>query len=594
MRNVNVLEYFLDTPLKYRKADKKHNTISNVDRLPPDLSKGLPLRFSKKIEASNQFAYLIEYESRFLGQIPIHAPNAKIVKHRAYSTATIFEGKSVFEVVTDSAGVDIKGWHSLPVRYNGYQYANIFSHPSALLRFVHGSLVALKSIHQYGIVHCDIKEDQLCIPFKINLSKSKKIYHIEPNFANITIIDFGVSLWNMCQPVNNMINPIPLKVSKNWMRGDYSDLEEQSYRGRGFAEAAVNQVKFHKKYQHYSFAEALQDTDCGMDLYSFGYLLMCLISEDIKRLDVDDKAWGVFWGGFEKWIKDELMDHEYGLVHPYSRNNLPHDTYIKQIETWISQVDHVLGYSSEHLVFEVDNKKLMMEIRDKESPLVSEIRISKKNKYSIKKILTGIILIPLILFILLIIMVDDSATTTSSLPTPIHDHYIITTATIQDTKSGLTWRYCPVGRFGTTGECVGETSLLNYSEMLKAIDKLNTQNNSLGIQGKWRLPTLKEIETIKLCNKSMTTLTIANKPTNISYTCKVSTNAKSSGFFDDIAFPYLANTSIWSSNRVSKTDMTLFDNQEEGYWTVNLSSGSIAKTTPKEKKAALLILDTSK
>lgn len=201
VRNIDVLECFLSTPLNYRKADKKRNIISNVDRLPPDPSKGLPLRFSKKIEASHQFSYLIEYESRFLGQIPIHAPNAKIVKRRAYSTATIFEDKSAFEVVTDSAGVDVGRWHSLPVRCNGLQYANIFSHPGALLRFVHGNLIALKSIHQYGIVHCDIKEDQLCIPFKINLSKNKKIYNIEPDFANIAIIDFGVSLWNMCQPV---------------------------------------------------------------------------------------------------------------------------------------------------------------------------------------------------------------------------------------------------------------------------------------------------------------------------------------------------------------------------------------------------------
>lgn len=65
-------------------------------------------------------------------------------------------------------------------------------------------------------------------------------------------------------------------------------------------------------------------------------------------------------------------------------------------------------------------------------------------------------------------------------------------------------------------------------------------------------------------------------------------------FFDNIAFPYLANTGIWSSDKVSQTDMALFDNQEEGYWTVNLSNGSIAKTTPKEKRAALLILDTNK
>lgn len=366
-----------------------------------------------------------------------------------------------------------------------------------------------------------------------------------------------------------MINPIPLKVSENWMRGDYSDLKEQSYRGRGFAEATVNQIKFYHEHEHYSFEKALQDTDCGMDLYSFGYLLMCLISEDIKRLDVDYIAWNIFWGEFQKWIKDDLMDHEYGLVHPYSRSNLPHDTYIAMVEKWIAQVDTVLGYSSERLTFEVNNEKLMKKVKDKESKLayiadadIEEYEaIQKPKKSKIKKIIAGIILIPVVLFILLMIMVDDDtapsqesiktetninsvALTTATqditkavtdtpitLPTPVYNHYILTANTVQDTKSGLIWRYCPVGRFGSTGECMGETSLLTYPEMVSEIDNLNTQNKSLGIQGAWRLPTLKEIETIKLCDKSITALTIDNKPVDISYACKSLANAKSSDFF---------------------------------------------------------------
>lgn len=634
----DVLEYFLNTALNFRTANQEKNIISTVDRLPQGQDR--PPLFSKKIEATQSLSYLISYEIGFLEKILRFAPNAKVVKLR--KTSGEYSAKqAVHEILTESAGVDAGIWSLLPVRLkrNSRHYKNIFSHPAILLRFVKGSLIALKSIHEHGIVHCDLKDDQLCIPFAIKEFNDKKSYLITPDLTQITLIDFGTALWELC-PIDHATNPTPFAIPTLWRQ---NQLDGQDYRGRGLIEVCAMQAEYYHEHRKYDFAKACQAVNCGMDLYSFGYLLKCMMAENledsIEQHPSEEHVWQVFFGEYERWT-DELMKHEFGLCEPYNKNHLPHDDYIAKVDEWIARVDEVLGYPCEQLTFVVNNTKIIKNIKDKETKLVNgNIGLSpaplKKSK-TMMAIKVMVILFALIgvLFVVMMILlptntdsnqtqpahsteevavassdVDIMATKTDAsevqeaqetqqtaqtndkadiaLPAPTHAHYTLTAHSVHDSKSGITWRYCPVGQSVEAGRCTGEALHLTHEEVNEKINSLNTQNITLGIQGKWRLPTLKEIDTIKLCNKKMTTLNLNNQQTQISYACE----AGSKNTFDAIAFPNI-DTTIWSSDKVSQKDLALFDNQDEGYWVVDLSKGSIAKKVAHEQSVALLVLET--
>lgn len=614
----DVLEYFLDTELNFRTADKDKGIISTVDRIPQ--GKGLPPLFSKKIAASHWSSYLISYEIGFLEKTLRFAPEARVVRLRKTNNEYMANSQVIYKILTESAGIDSDKWSLLPVQlqHNGRHYKNIFSHPAVLLRFVRGSLIALKSIHKHGIVHCDFKGDQLCIPFSIQQSKDKRTYTITPNFDQITIIDFGTALWELC-PIDHATNPSPFKVPSNWQQGR---LDGQEYRGGGLVKASAEQIEHYKTHKKYNFAKACQDVDCAMDLYSFGYLLKCMLAENledsIEQHPSEADLWGVFFDEYQKWT-DELIKYEYGFFGSYTKDNLPHDDYIAKINEWLRRVDERQGYPSDQLVFVVNNARIIKNIKEKESKLVSG-NVALQSKAGSKAKLIGVIFGLGILLLLVLwvlppseidkenlgtegtpsITTEPSTDTTAQaeppkeeamsaeipLPTPLNSRYSLTARTVHDTKTDITWRYCPVGQVWEAGRCMGQAAHLTYQEAKQQIDMLNAQSITLGIQGKWRLPTLKELDTLKLCDKKMTTISINNQSTEVAYAC----NQGSLNAFDTVAFPNI-DTAIWSSDVVSKNDLALFDNQDKGYWVVNLSKGSIAKKTADEQSIALLVLD---
>lgn len=608
----DVLEYFLNTELNFRTADKEKGIISTVDRIPQ--GEDLPPLFSKKI-ASKWLSYLISYEIGFLEKIRRFAPKARVVQLRKTSNQYAANSQVIYEILTESAGIDSDKWSLLPVQlqHNGRHYKNIFSHPAVLLRFVRGSLIALKSIHECGIVHCDFKGDQLCIPFSIQQSKDKRTYTITPNFDQITIIDFGAALWELC-PIDHATNPSPFAVPINWQQGR---LDGQEYRGRGLVKASAEQAEYYKTHKKYNFTKACQDVDCAMDLYSFGYLLKCMLVENledsIEQHPNEADLWSVFFNEYHEWT-NELIKYEFGFFDSYTKDNLPHDDYIAKIDEWLRRVDERQGYTSDQLTFVVSNTKIIKNIKEKESKLaIGNVGLQPKTANKTKLVMMifcGVVMISLLALWVLpssetsneavnnqdASLIDITAqvelpkaevvSTEISLPTPLNSRYNLTTHTVHDTKTDIIWRYCPIGQAWGAGQCMGQAAHLTYQEAKQQIDTLNAQNNMLGIQGKWRLPTLKELDTLKLCDKQMTTVSINKQPTEVAYAC----NQGSSDTFDAVAFPNI-DTAIWSSDAVSKSDLVLFDNQDKGYWVVDLSKGSIAKKTVDEQSMALLVLD---
>jgi hypothetical protein len=78
-----------------------------------------------------------------------------------------------------------------------YTDSATLSHPfqrsDAFLRLIRACLVALKQIHEHRIVHCDIKEDNICIPYAPNPfpGDGRKI---RLEFEKLKLIDFAFSI----------------------------------------------------------------------------------------------------------------------------------------------------------------------------------------------------------------------------------------------------------------------------------------------------------------------------------------------------------------------------------------------------------------
>ena len=72
----------------------------------------------------------------------------------------------VGSVTTQDAGLTIEQWLAIRPRYaNGQVLAHPFQSAQAFVQLTRACLLALQEIHSHGIVHCDIKADNICIPY---------------------------------------------------------------------------------------------------------------------------------------------------------------------------------------------------------------------------------------------------------------------------------------------------------------------------------------------------------------------------------------------------------------------------------------------
>lgn len=100
-------------------------------------------------------------------------------------------------VQTYDAGITVDHWATLlPLERDGALFKNVFEDCAHWWALARHTLLALDAIHELGLVHLDLKADNVCIPVGPlgfdPCAGSERSLH--PRFGDITLIDFAFSL----------------------------------------------------------------------------------------------------------------------------------------------------------------------------------------------------------------------------------------------------------------------------------------------------------------------------------------------------------------------------------------------------------------
>lgn len=141
--------------------------------------------FKDKIKGCYQAAKLIQEAS------PIHSGDTPLNQRRGRKT----------EIHTIHAGPDLADWRRMKLQANREHVSHIFAYPANFLRLAKSLLAALRHIHSNGLVHCDIKADNIALPVVWTpLPGNEEKYQLTPQWDSLVFIDFGFSLRNDAQP----------------------------------------------------------------------------------------------------------------------------------------------------------------------------------------------------------------------------------------------------------------------------------------------------------------------------------------------------------------------------------------------------------
>lgn len=355
----NVLLALENCNLTY--LDESDGGCSLVVRLAP--TKDLPLRFEKQGRVINgRIDDQVSHEEQVFREIKNKEQSGTDIK-KVVNRIEYIQRNDNYVLITKDTGVDVDIWQniSLYLRHNKRSYQNIFCHPLVLLHFIKGTLLAFQNIHQVGLYHCDIKGDQICIPF----IKDGNMIVVNPD--DVSLIDFGVAIWEM--------TPV---ASRNPVRFTSQNISNGNYVATTLIKAGDYQSHLYQTTGKYDFNQLINQIDCAVDLYSFGFLLHSL---EITQYPEDRQAWRSFFNKYQEWI-DELLALS-DQKTPF-KNNLPHNRYIKQIDSWIGGVNEALGITISHLIFEIkdNNRGSTPPVRSRPTPTPTPINNVREVSYT--------------------------------------------------------------------------------------------------------------------------------------------------------------------------------------------------------------------
>ena len=170
--------------------DCAHVKVERLDTHPVLFSKVFK-EFEDRKGHKYDYRYWAERENYFLREF---LKKQSEFTHVVQARHLISENDAAKQVLTCDAGVTISNWLRVKSRYaDTATLSHPFQRADAFLRLVRACLVALKELHEHRIVHCDIKEDNICIPYEPYpfVSDAQEV-HL--GFGKLKLIDFAFSV----------------------------------------------------------------------------------------------------------------------------------------------------------------------------------------------------------------------------------------------------------------------------------------------------------------------------------------------------------------------------------------------------------------
>lgn len=280
-----------------------------VNRIVQPNGKGAPIVFYRKTFKSLDCNIWSERENRFINLLYGH--NLKHVVQLCKFEAVASGQFSSVE--THDAGLTLDDWLQVIPRYADNTSLNHpFRRGEEFIRLMRACLLALQEIHELGMVHCDIKLNNICLPCTPPYQPDTLL---KPDFTALRLIDFGFSLLKT-QPL-----PQPLIIDPNH--------ENSIYFSPLFRDALNADAKSGKP-------EQTNKLDYRVDLYSLGYM-----GEQIKAED------GFYWDTEERGVSGKTLIMQmiadlkaFGAgktVSRYAQDMMLHKQMIARLDEWLKE-----------------------------------------------------------------------------------------------------------------------------------------------------------------------------------------------------------------------------------------------------------------
>lgn len=236
-----------------------------------------------------------------------------VVQTKKFDSST----PGVIDVVeTHDAGLTIEEWLQVTPRYaDGTTFSHPFRRGEEFIRLLRACLAALQEIHAAGVVHCDIKQDNICITCTPYPCQTNRL--LQPDLSSIRLIDFSFSL-SKTLPLQQTL---PIEPSADYQ----SPLLKQAL-------AADNKG---------GKPEEVNKLDYRVDLYGLGYMGKQIINNGKLIWDRDSAARGVAGESLIRAMLDELivLGTERKGWFNLRGNGLPHLRMIQTLDAWLKDAE---------------------------------------------------------------------------------------------------------------------------------------------------------------------------------------------------------------------------------------------------------------
>jgi len=280
-------------------VDCAHVRVERLDTQPVMFSKVFK-EFQDRRGHKYDYRYWAERENYFLREF---LKKQSQFTHVVQARHLISENDAAKQVLTCDAGITIANWLRVKARYpDTATLSHPFQRADVFLRLVRGCLVALKEIHEHRIVHCDIKEDNICIAYSPNpLPGEGAQVHLD--FDRLKLIDFAFSIAHSI-PLTQVLVIDPA--------------ERLPYQ----SELLISALHADRKS---GSPNAVQQLDYRVDLFSLGYIAEKIAAAGLECPSRRDNG--------------ELIGDILALVQklkaydsPVAASPMPHDVLIERVD----------------------------------------------------------------------------------------------------------------------------------------------------------------------------------------------------------------------------------------------------------------------